>query len=184
MNVLKTLRHFSKIDEPVILFFTNHMLDLTWIGLLYPPHFRKDIDCLEKVQRRATKLISGFKNLSCEDSLRRRTPVKRRLRADVIKTFKIMTARERLINVSFSSAALALAFCQALSLNEYWLTEVMNIKLPCRGIEQLLDQHSSATRASDSCLMLDYVRDINFRIIIMIIIFRPSVDIFPREFKN
>ena len=31
---------------------------------------RKDIDCLEQVQKRAMKLVSGFKTLSYEDRLR------------------------------------------------------------------------------------------------------------------
>ena len=34
------------------------------------PHYRKDIDLLEWVQRRALKLIDGFTVSSCEDRLR------------------------------------------------------------------------------------------------------------------
>ena len=41
----------------------------------------------------------------------------------------------------------------------------------------------ATARASDSCLMLDYLRVINFRIIIIIIIFFiPSVSMIPRDF--
>jgi len=61
-------------------------------------HFKKDIECLEQVQRRATKLINGFKNLSYENRLRRlklATLEKRRLRGDLIETFKIITGREK-----------------------------------------------------------------------------------------
>ena len=32
--------------------------------------YRRDVDLLEEVQRRATKIMKGLKNLSCEDRLR------------------------------------------------------------------------------------------------------------------
>ena len=36
----------------------------------WKPYLRKDIDMLEKVQRRATKLIPGLRDLSCEERFR------------------------------------------------------------------------------------------------------------------
>ena len=56
------------------------------------PHFRKDIDLLEGVQRRATKLISAIKAEIYEDRLRYvnlTTLETRRLRVDLIEVFKI-----------------------------------------------------------------------------------------------
>jgi len=37
---------------------------------LWSPQYRKDVDLLEWVQRRATKMIRGLEHLSCEDRLR------------------------------------------------------------------------------------------------------------------
>jgi len=64
--------------------------------------------CLEQVQKRATKLVSELKNLSYEDLLRRlklTTLEKRRLRGDLIETFKIMTAREKIDKHEFLKVA-------------------------------------------------------------------------------
>ncbi|GAB0179812.1 hypothetical protein GRJ2_000446500 [Grus japonensis] len=37
---------------------------------LWGPQYRRDMELLERVQRRATKLIGGLEHLSCEDRLR------------------------------------------------------------------------------------------------------------------
>ena len=57
------------------------------------PHLQKDIDLLEKVQRRATKMIKGFNKLKYEERLKRlnlTTLETRCLRADLIEVYKIM----------------------------------------------------------------------------------------------
>ena len=54
---------------------------------------RKDIELLESVQRRATRMIDGFRELSYQERLRRlhlTTLERRRARGDVIETFKIL----------------------------------------------------------------------------------------------
>ena len=107
MNVLRTIeRHFPKIDEPTlfILYKSYVRPHLEYSIQAWSPHFRKDIDCLKQVQRRATKLIGGFKNLTYEDRLRRlklKTLDKRRLRGDLIEVFKIMTEREKVDKQQF-----------------------------------------------------------------------------------
>ena len=61
------------------------------------PHYQKDIDLLERVQRRATRMITGFKGISYEERLRLlkiTTLETRRLRGDLIETFKIMKGYE------------------------------------------------------------------------------------------
>ena len=60
-------------------------------------HYRKDIDKLEKVQRRATKMVEGLEGYSYSDRLRilgRTTLETRFLRADMIEVFKILKGLE------------------------------------------------------------------------------------------
>ena len=101
MNVLRTVkRHFPRIDEPTFLILYKAYVrpHLEYCVQARSPYFKKDIECLEQVQRRATKLIKGFKNLSYENRLKRlklTTLEKRRLRGDPIETFKIITGKEK-----------------------------------------------------------------------------------------
>ncbi|XP_051789435.1 uncharacterized protein LOC127529561 [Erpetoichthys calabaricus] len=57
------------------------------------PGYKKDIAALEKVQRRATRLIPGLQGLNYEERLKELSLYslsKRRLRGDMIEVFKIM----------------------------------------------------------------------------------------------
>ena len=63
------------------------------------PYLRKDIDILEKVQRRTTKLITGLRDLSYDDRLKEcglTTLETRRLRGDQIEVFKILNGHENI----------------------------------------------------------------------------------------
>ena len=63
------------------------------------PYLRKDIDILEKVQRRTTKLIAGLRDLSYDDRLKEcglTTLETRRLRGDQIEVFKILNGHENI----------------------------------------------------------------------------------------
>jgi len=70
------------------------------------PHYQKDIDLLEKVQRRATRMIDGYKTKPYEERLLLlglTTLETRRLRGDLIETFKIVKGFSKVDSVNFFS---------------------------------------------------------------------------------
>ena len=70
------------------------------------PHYQKDIDVLERVQRRATKMIDGYKAKFYEERLKLcglTTLETRRLRGDLIETFKIVKGFSNLHVIDFFS---------------------------------------------------------------------------------
>jgi hypothetical protein len=69
---------------------------LEYANQVWAPHLKKDIVAIENVQRRATKLIPGFKDLDYSERLRRLklpTLAYRRLRGDMIEMYKILTGK-------------------------------------------------------------------------------------------
>src|SRR6218665_2203891 len=63
----------------------------------WSPYLKQDMKNWEKVQRRATKMIQGYKYLSYEERLIRcglTTLEKRRSRGDLIEAYKIITGKE------------------------------------------------------------------------------------------
>ena len=69
------------------------------------PYRKKDIDTLEHIQRRATKIIPLLRDLSYEERLKEcglTTLETRRLRGDQIEVIKILNGYEILIEMFFS----------------------------------------------------------------------------------
>ena len=61
------------------------------------PHLKGDIDKIERLQRRATRISTGFEKLEYEDRLQRlslTTLQDRRMRGDLIETYEVLSNRE------------------------------------------------------------------------------------------
>ena len=68
------------------------------------PHMVQDLQTLEKVQRRATRLVMGFNGLSYEERLRKLklTTLKERFeRGDFIETYKLLTRKLKIDPTQF-----------------------------------------------------------------------------------
>ena len=70
----------------------------------WSPHLVKDIRILESVQRTATKMVPTLRKLPYESRLQRlglTTLERRRIRGDLIETFKILTDIEKVDKEQF-----------------------------------------------------------------------------------
>ena len=70
---------------------------------IWSPHLMKDLDAIEKVQMRATKLVDGLQNLSYKERLEKLnlpTLKYRRLRGDIIEIYKHVHVYEAAIVAS------------------------------------------------------------------------------------
>jgi len=89
-----------KSKEVLLTFYRDFMRPhLEYCVQFWSPQFRNDIDAMDRVQRRATQLISGLAGLSDEERLKETgfySPEKRWLRGDMTEMFKTMKSRDKI----------------------------------------------------------------------------------------
>ena len=96
MQVLGVIkRNFVLNDEEDFRLLFNGFVrpHLEYCVSVWSPYLVKDIECLEKVQHRATKLVQGLKYKQYEDKLKLfgiTSLQKRRTRGDLIQVFRIV----------------------------------------------------------------------------------------------
>ena len=99
-------RNFSQLDKNIFLRLYKLLVrpHLEYAVQAWSPHLVKDITKLENVQRRATRMIQGFRGLDYMERLKRcglTTLKTRRIRGDMIETYKILTGKEGLDSENF-----------------------------------------------------------------------------------
>jgi ribonuclease P/MRP protein subunit RPP40 len=92
----RTLKNFSS-NVVIKLYKCLIRPRLEYAVQAWRPHLQKDIDFIEEVQRRATKLVVGTKGMSYEERLKfldMTTLETRRIRGDLIEVFEILKGIE------------------------------------------------------------------------------------------
>jgi len=93
-------RNFKRLDADdfLLIYKTCVRPHMEYCIQAWSPHLVKDIQTLKSVQRTATRMVSMLKKLPYESRLHRlglTTLERRRIRGDLIETFKILTGIEK-----------------------------------------------------------------------------------------
>ena len=99
-------RTFHYLDERIFLFLYKTLVrsHIDYANTVWTPHKVKEIERLEGVQRRATKQLPGFKELTYEERLKKlKLPTLRyrSIRGDMIETYKILSGNYNLFGEEF-----------------------------------------------------------------------------------
>lgn len=95
-KVLGCLKHtFKYMNKDIFLMLYKSLVrpHLEYASCIWSPQLKRDQDAIERVQRRATKLVPELKNLSYPHRLQQLglpTLMHRRRRADMLETYRIM----------------------------------------------------------------------------------------------
>ena len=93
VGIIKRTFCYMDKDMFLCLYKTFVRPHLEFCPEVWSPHLAKDVSVLEKVQRRATKLVPEYNNLSYDERLKHLglfPLIDRRLRGDMITTYKIL----------------------------------------------------------------------------------------------
>jgi hypothetical protein len=93
--IFKVKKSFLPLDPKLftIIYHTYILPILEFACPIWSPHYQKDIAQLERVQRRATKMVRGFRYLSYDERLQRLnlpSLVSKRSKIDLVETYKIL----------------------------------------------------------------------------------------------
>ena len=101
--VKKCFKHLDEESLPVLYkaYIRPHMETCVQA---WSPYYKRDIEVLEKIQRRTTKLVPSLKQLPYEERLSRLNLMpleERRLRGDLIETYKILKGIDKVNQAKF-----------------------------------------------------------------------------------
>ena len=101
--VKKSFKHLDEESLPVLYksYIRPHMETCVQA---WSPYYKRDIEVLEKIQRRTTKLVPSLKQLPYEERLSRLNLMpleERRLRGDLIETYKILKGIDKVNQAKF-----------------------------------------------------------------------------------
>ncbi|MES9880231.1 MAG: reverse transcriptase domain-containing protein [Sedimenticola sp.] len=102
-TVKKTFSHYNK-ESFSHLYKAYVRRHLDYCVQAWNPYFRKYIECLEKIQKRATKFIPELRHLNYSQRLSAlglTSLEERRHRGDLIETYKILTGKENIDSTKF-----------------------------------------------------------------------------------
>ena len=101
-RVLRSIKHtFRYLDEELFALLYKALVrpHLEYATCIWSPHLKYNIDAVERVQRRATKMIPTIKDLSYTDRLKKlklETLEYRRKRADLLEVYRILNSQHNL----------------------------------------------------------------------------------------
>ena len=99
LRLIRRNTHFKSKDIILRLYKTLVRPKLEYCIQVWSPFLKKDIDALERIQKRATKMIFGLNRLRYENRLKecQLLPLtKRRVRGDLIETFKLLKGLDKI----------------------------------------------------------------------------------------